>query len=269
MTDSQVERLNHETPEKAGNAAAQHDATLASTDSMTTLPLGWTRVQRKRPRVDGDQSINNDNSNGVSINAHCDDPACQRLAAQWAEDARLFNTARHEKYTGKAIFLLLENNPQWMQGYFFPDGTRRSWGLLAEQQAVDDCLQCSEGGYRVLSIKVYRYKASESESTISMNNIEWTGGDMMRLNSPSVTMQATECYTGDQAAQLAEQIFASVLHKLNAKVDLSDSGNTSTLDLIPDIAVVKGSMELRIEIDNSGDDDKVKVNDSQTIKKMK
>ena len=122
----------------------------------------------------------------------------------------------------------------WFQGRFFPSlGLKatsptsvaasssttttttttmdNSWGLLATQNVVvDECLMCSEGGYRELDLTFIRTKKQSSthsssawlssSSSSSYNNkkkgkkvrwveqdVVWTGGNMMMLSSDPYT----------------------------------------------------------------------------------
>lgn len=85
------------------------------------------------------------------------------------------------------------------------NSNNNSWGILAVQNViVDECLTCSEGGYRELDLTFIRPKQQQQQqrrrwqqqTTSSSNNNEkkkkvrwvaqdvvWTGGNMMRLSS--------------------------------------------------------------------------------------
>ena len=112
---------------------------------------------------------------------------------------------------GRAIFFLPHPNTDldddeerkmtWFQGRFFPSSSppsptsaadapfrseAKSWGLMGVQtDVVDECMRCSEGGYRELDLTVIRYTSGGSGSKKVKCNFSaiWTGGDMMALST--------------------------------------------------------------------------------------
>jgi hypothetical protein len=243
----------------SGNSQPQAEA--------SALPLGWTRIQRGRKRpADG---MTDDNDGTVADWFCCDDPACRKTKPVIAQAAIQPKDKEDElrRIRGTGIFCLTDNDPSWFQGYFFPGssstgtstGTNRlsarskskPWGLLCIQEEIDDCLQCSEGGYRQLSISLTPFGVpAESVKQQTFKDIAWTGGDMMRLqqsgSSSAVTMEADQLLTGKPAVPYVEKIFGSLLRTLR-EGEACDSG-TGVLDLMPNVAVVIGKMEVTVEI---------------------
>jgi hypothetical protein len=154
--------------------------------------------------------------------------------------------------TGTAVFLLPDPNPEWFQGYFFPKQTeksvvaeggayqkRASWGLLCEQEELDECVQCANGGYRQITISLNQF--GSGKDPIKLQNVEWTGGDMMRLDrTPDLQMEATRLSTGTSAVRYVEGLFGGLLNKVR------EDGNESVLEVMPDVAIVMGNMNLTI-----------------------
>ena len=62
--------------------------------------------------------------------------------------------------------------------------------MLAVREEVDDCMACSAGGYRRLSLTIYHRRESATKmnsndaKTIKIEGVDWTGGDMMTLYHP-------------------------------------------------------------------------------------
>jgi hypothetical protein len=200
-------------------------ATAPVTSSNTTPPLevGWTRVQRKRPRPsEPDDEL---------VACDCSDSAnCGR------QPAELYDAQQKQqltKFKGEAIFLLHDMDSKWFQGYFKPEIRGKPWGMLAVQQELDDCLQCEEGGFRQIQLTVQKDR--------DLGVADWTGGDMMRLQGKYVSMQPTKLLTGSKAAALATTVFQGLLKEI--KVRANDEKAT-VLELLPDVAVVYGTMEL-------------------------
>jgi hypothetical protein len=214
------------------NTRGQGSSQEAS-EKPSPLPLGWTTVRRKRTRdVDKDTSA-------TEVEWCCEDPDCKRTPVV---DPSINATS----VEGHAIFCLHEINPDWFQGYFQVDGQRKPWGLLATQEAIDECLECSDGGYRQITLKVFRYSG---EKPIKLDNVQWTGGDMMRLQSSDVSMDAHCLWTGKKAVPYVERYFSGLVNKLREEVD------EPVLDILPDLAIVTGPMTLTIPTPSEGGDD--------------
>ena len=159
-----------------------------------------------------------------------------------------------------------DENTTWFQGRFFPrlgiaspvsvtttSPIVKSWGLLAQQKlVVDECLRCEEGGYRELDLTLIRHVASPftgKKKTVRWvaEDLQWTGGDMMRLATDSMMSSLREDQTGckfepatlmggKKAMDVATKYFPSLVRQLtdgNDDIDLSDA-----LVVIGDMEVV-------------------------------
>jgi hypothetical protein len=272
----------------AAVAAPKSSSTPSSTETTTTtttkippnplaLPLDWTRIQRKRPRLDGD-APNTNSRNDMDVLC-CDDPTCSRTgpAASFrgSKNGVLLPPPKSVSVkspptttvSGKVVFCLPEANPSWFQGYLFLRGCK-PWGLLAVQTDLDECLQCADGGYRQVKLQVSTYSGDPATQEYSFDTIEWTGGDMMRLESATCRMIPSQFLTDRAAVPHCESIFGSLLRKLRLDDDsegVSDTATSSStvLDLMPDVAVIVGTMELvvpasavrHLDLDIDDDDD--------------
>jgi hypothetical protein len=233
------------------------------------LPLDWTRIQRnvKRPRLGSGDKDNNNNDTDPFC---CDDATCSRRehgpgsfrGGDNSEGiAPLLKTKKESVQTtpatttvsGQVVFCLPDTDPSWFQGYFFLNGRSSSsskpWGLLVEQTDLDECLQCADGGYRQVKLQVstfnnggHKNAGSAKQEQYSFDTIEWTGGDMMRLESETCRMIPSQLWTDDAAVSHIETFFGSFLRQLRMDPDVSDTA--AVLDLMPDVAVIVGSMEL-------------------------
>jgi len=261
------------------------------------LPLGWTRVVRRRTTMEAavrttttnhtaTETANEDKDNNNDDNMEfycCNDPQCRRRPQLFVEtitEANLSRSSSNNKYTriaGRAVVCLQDTDPEWFQGYFFDDIGNQQYGLLCQQQEIDACLQCSEGGYRELDMQATCFgdhNNKQQKSSYLLENIEWTGGDMMRLNTSAnataaiimeaassnnskdhhhkqtsassgvVRMQADTVWTGEKAVSRVERIFGSLLRNLRHFDEENDNEATSVLQLMPNVAVVAGTMEL-------------------------
>lgn len=193
------------------------------------LPLGWTQVRRKKRTRNGDD----DNNNAADeIDWCCDDPKCKRTTQTKVE-----NPPNATVIKGHAIFCLNEIDPDWFQGYLQIEGQRKPWGLLAIQETIDECLECKDGGYRQITLKVFPYNSKEPHK---LEHVEWTGGDMMRLESPEISMETHCLWTGKKAVPYVEKYFGSLVEKLR------ENAGDSVLDILPELAIVTGRMTLTL-----------------------
>jgi hypothetical protein len=214
------------------------------------LPLEWTRVQRKRKLP---VNASSSQENAADLDEYCcDDASCRhvirlRREQQGEPENNAHDqgtpSASHRRYVGKAIFLLHDSNPDWIQGYFFPNGAGKPWGLLAIQQDIDECLQCTAGGYRVVQLTILPFDRTNMIKKQSVAAVEWIGGDMMCLKHPLVQMQGEQLVTGEKAVPTVETIFATLLTKLRSSRE-SESTTTPVLKLFPDLAIVSGTMQI-------------------------
>jgi hypothetical protein len=158
-----------------------------ASEDPPSLPLDWTRVQRRR-RAD-------------------DDDCCPVLDSSPLNAASL--RPDQQLVEGLAVFCLHESDPQWFQGYFFPNfSTRKPWGILAVQEELDDCMKSADGGYRRCTLTIFPYPAQRK---ISMPGVEWTGGDMMRLMSHNqVSFDPDQLKSGKQAVPQVEKLFGGI-----------------------------------------------------------
>jgi hypothetical protein len=152
--------------------------------------------------------------------------------------------------SGKVVFCLPDTDPSWFQGYFFLNDRNSSsskpWGLLAVQTDLDECLQCEDGGYRQVKLQVLTYSGHAATEQYSFDTVEWTGGDMMRLESETCRMIPSQFLADRAAVSHTEQFFGSLLRKLRMDSEVSDTA--SVLDLMPDVSVIVGSMELVVPV---------------------
>lgn len=203
---------------------------MSSSNAINALPLGWTRI-RRRPSTKPSLLENNNDSNDEDW--CCDSKSCRCQASTNAhtntdvDEDSISQT--HDIYKGTAIFCLPDTDPDWFQGYLLVKSPAAlpSFRLLCEIQEIDACLQCSEGGYRELQMQII---SSSFKKPITVKNIQWTGGDLMRLQTaslsstitapnPIITMQTDSIQTGPQAEPVVEQVFASLLRNLRKHED--------------------------------------------------
>ncbi|KAL7566914.1 hypothetical protein ACA910_008638 [Epithemia clementina (nom. ined.)] len=120
-------------------------------------------------------------------------------------------------------------------------------------------MACAEGGYRLIDLRVYYYNNStpgpvaaapaaaaatigddttgsrlrstnqkQEQQVLLVNNVEWTGADMMDLKSPHVRMRTQRLATGRVAAQMARQVFAGLLmRRQNQTSNTNDNDNNN------------------------------------------
>jgi len=242
--------------------------------SPPPLDLGWTQVARRQSRGKKRRADNKEGNDNEDAGFCCLDPSCRRR--RLVQDASPYavsssenpTSSSHEKLSGRAAILLHEPMPQWFQGYIFfrddsttetngnereGDKSRRPWGFLAEQQEIDECLYCSEGGFRVVNLTFYPPSGTiasgpKTRQAITFpKSIEWTGGDMVRLHSPSsdrdstsqLSFQPDQILTGKKAIPYVKGIFQGVVKNLDTE---------DILDVLPDVAVVLGSMNVDLPV---------------------
>jgi hypothetical protein len=160
----------------------------------------------------------------------------------------------------------LDGNPDWFQAYFFLNeegqqqqhGTgRQVWGLLGIQKEIDECLQCSEGGYRVIDLKITSKGDKNKNSSMTLTtttfvDVEWTGGDMMDLKGPGVYMQADKILTSTAALPVLEQVFESLTRRVREECQRDGdycNDNDEIIDMLqvfPELTIVVGRMQLEI-----------------------
>jgi hypothetical protein len=251
--------------QRRSSTSASVDA-IEKDDWQSTVPLDWTLINHRKRNV-SDAGDSNDNNCIDSINCRCTRRHLPLSSCITTSNTRetSFNVINTSDFTqgkpssilrGQAIFCLHDLDPYWVQGYFVPDGSTKPWGLLAIQEQIDDCLACSDGGYRRVSLTVYaptqqRYLA---ESTVgvsrpklrTLSNIDWVGGDMMTLYHPDhINMIAEQLLTGESALPLLHKYFGGLLKRLQPQsIITGDEREESVLEWLPNVALVKGSMML-------------------------
>ena len=270
----------------ASNAASAGTLTMDRSSTATAdngrrssnpppLPLGWTRINRKRPETNSDSNvaqlrdssstataaaaaaasdIDNDEDNNEDKNWCCDDPSCSRQLVRI--DASIALKESKVALHGQVLFCLLDDDPSWMQGYFVIRGRKKPWGLLAVVQPnLDDCLVCADGGYRRITLNIYPFETNRKrlKKTVVLRDIEWTGGDMIRLSSESVIVESEKLLTGRQAIPTVQKYFASILRRLNPSYRNPSSGE-EILKWIPNVMVVTGFMSIKLPPTNNDDE---------------
>ena len=148
---------------------------------------------------------------------------------------------------GQVIVCLLDSNPDWFQAYLFPDERRdETWGLLGIQKEIDECLQCSEGGYRVIDLRVTSSSSIIKDKKVTLTDVEWTGGDMMDLKGSHVTMRADKIMTGVDAVPVLKGIFSGLVRKIRAESGPDLDDDDDLLRVFPELTIVVGKMEIRL-----------------------
>jgi len=251
--------------------------TRSGCDWQSSLPLDWTRMNRRNQVIGGDKG-----------DFCCVNPdSCRRrsrirpLTTEIREKSPIVTTTINgnddgvvtetsKKIDGRAIFCLHDDDPSWIQGYFISRGSKKPWGMLAIQEEVDDCMACSTGGYRRLSLTVYhrshghhRQFSSKTDSSHSdsirtktddskndsckIDDVDWTGGDMMTLCHPRyVDMEAERLLTGKKALPMMHKYFQGLLNRLEEECHVTEG--SSVLDWLPNVAIVTGPMTLTLPI---------------------
>ena len=241
----------------AGATTEERVAPSSPADAPGALPLelGWTRMGRKRPRLLEENELEISVDEGYDCEIGCLDPSCRRKTSFLPETATA-NSDNYHRCKGRAVWLLHDLESEWFQGYFYAIGQARPWGLLALIQELDECLQCSEGGYRQIRLQVLLPSSSNASGNIKkdLGIVEWTGGDMMRLESAVVKMEPDSVVTGNKAASITTDLFKGVWKQLRSMYNEQVEGGiemeqVGLLELLPDVAVVRGSMEFDLPCD--------------------
>ena len=146
-----------------------------------------------------------------------------------------------------------------------------SWGLLAVQNAVEDeCLLDDCGGYRELDLTIIRNKPPSSRNIVGRNtnsnsnklrwvisDIDWTGGNMMRLTTDPYSGLATlpmdengmafdpkTLLEGDKAIQFASKYFPSLVKRLQIQNLMNEEGTGASSSTTDDAMVIIGDMTI-------------------------
>ena len=260
-----------------------------SANTVEALPLGWTQIKRGKKRRKVDSSNNGDDN-------CCDDPTCSNdtnaststtktcpksnADADNSSDGIGGKTPSQSMFVeleGKALFCLHSLDCSWFQGQFINarssssrtksarGSSMKSIGLLAKQRDdLDECLQCSDGGYREIDLTLLasaREKGTDPNSTNSNSNdklqerksirvekLSCTGGDMLQIKTPmdessgvakvrgiTVSFDADQIITGKRVAPLVRRYFSSLL-----------DSEGDVLEQLPDCAIVVGNMKMTL-----------------------
>jgi hypothetical protein len=158
-------------------------------------------------------------------------------------------SATERVHHGHAIFCLHDtSNPDWFQGYFLSNQNQTPWGILAIQEEIDDCLACTGGGYRRLTLN---FNISSKKKTIKA--IDWTGGDMICLSNDNLEMETKRLLTGKEAIRYMKKYFVTLMKRL---LDEEDDKNAEIFESLPNVAIILGRMSIVLptrEDDFTGD----------------
>jgi len=270
MTKASSKRKRMHDNSAAANSANRNDKSDSANKNMLQqqqqqepspkreeLPLDWTRVKRKQ----------------------CTLPTIETTFLNVSQ-----LTPRQQVTSGFGVICLHDSNPAWFQGYFFPNRTtqqqqqqlqvpssssqsqqqqkQKPWGLLAVQEALDECMECADGGYRRISLTVFPFSHGP-RNKVQLKDIEVTGGDMVRFAGTNVRLEPQQLMTGSACVPIVEELFADLVQKCRNK--LSKGEPDAVLDIMPDVTIVMGPMKLilpRTDVDDDavdnnggGDDD--------------
>ncbi|KAL3778133.1 hypothetical protein ACHAWO_008085 [Cyclotella atomus] len=254
----------------ATSAVATVNAAPNKSVSFSDLPLDWTKltschIKKRKPNID----INKASLVGTKREE------LQRVKGKGIfflhdanSDLRDIGESDINNSDGEGS----EENLIWFQGRFFPSTLEassptsitssfstnfvsKSWGLLGVQKHVqDECLRCSEGGYRELDLTFIRHintgiGARKKAIRWNATDLTWTGGDMMRLSSDyalrdsetGVKFEPTTMIDGDKALDIGRKYFSKLMNQL--------SSDKSSEEYELDTLVVIGSMEAVLPVD--------------------
>ena len=154
-----------------------------------SLPLEWTQIIRGKSKQRRKKENNNDSDSDFMSCCESCPPSEIRHNSVSAHHIReqiheMNNEALHPLFTtlkGKGIFCLHSLDTDWFQGYFIPDNSnsisnlnskRKPLALLAvNRNDVDDCLQCSDGGYREIDLTAFSSAPKTIEEEINVQQI--------------------------------------------------------------------------------------------------
>jgi len=203
-----------------------------SSSKITSLPLEWTKISRRKRRKTGNNS--KDQEKGLDC---CEDDTCfnNEKWRQLKEEETNVNESNSASLSGnenivtpmitmrgKGLFCLHELDCKWFQGHFLSSsiGTRTATGnvgnsiglLVTQREDVDDCLQCANAGYRELDMKLLRPSSSSSlglngkRKELKIQKLVCTGGDMLRIHTPPLLeVGGTEAKRLSHATQRGSQ----------------------------------------------------------------
>ena len=304
--------LKHSTTCQTGKQIMAKNSNPKKRESLS-LPLEWTQISRGKSKQRRKKENNNDSdSDFMSCCESCPPSEIRRNSASAhhirEQTQEINNEASHPLSTtlnGKGIFCLHSLDTDWFQGYFIPDNSnsisnlnskRKPLALLAvNRNDVDDCLQCSDGGYREIDLTAFSSapKKFEEESNVKekkqtvkkRKTKKWTrvictGGDMLcfsesttpittesssgRRQDGKLRFEAEKVLTGEKVEPFMKRYFSNLLQHVVRNVDVdrvADKQNTvgavgeticrtnvSTLELLPECAIVSRSMTISVPL---------------------
>lgn len=210
------------------------------------LPLDWTRLSRKRAGDDDDDCC----VGGVCRHRR------RRRARTIAEPSSSRGRRDARRRRGRVVVCLLDGDPDWFQAQLFlqDDDDTTAWGLLGVQNRdIDECLQCADGGYRVVDLTLTTtggdVVGGTNDEVITFPDVEWTGGDMMHLKGDHITMEADKILTGAAAVPVLEGVFGGLMRRIRGDDDDDEEEQVDVLQVFPELAIVVGNMELWLPVE--------------------
>eukprot|EP00566_Odontella_aurita_P018767 CAMPEP_0113561614 /NCGR_PEP_ID=MMETSP0015_2-20120614/20072_1 /TAXON_ID=2838 /ORGANISM="Odontella" /LENGTH=322 /DNA_ID=CAMNT_0000463425 /DNA_START=70 /DNA_END=1035 /DNA_ORIENTATION=- /assembly_acc=CAM_ASM_000160 len=219
---------------KKGDATGTSVVESGSEPARPPLPLGWTKIRRKKRSR---SSKDGEGGNGSSMVWCCEDPNCTDKSSLFANPAPGLASAgavlkrtesnddgvqprKNVTLHGTAILLLPDVDSTWFQGHFVPSspvhadfalgGKSKPLGLLAVNRVdMDDCLKCAEGGYREIDLTLYSFGGSGTVKSRRPRKVKFeravcTGGDLVRLRTangakPGASSSLENAVNGNEA----------------------------------------------------------------------
>ncbi|KAL9186454.1 hypothetical protein ACHAXT_005692 [Thalassiosira profunda] len=227
--------------------------------------LGWTKMSAcHRPRARRRQRSNWDKEEGVQKISGLAVFFIHNLQSEVEStdggDGKLWFQGRFFPSTGTPPAAKLRESPASVSSErVAPSTTHNSWGLLAVQnEVVDECLTCAEGGYREMDLTFIRPKGGFANRGKKVrwvaNDLVWTGGNMMSLSTdpyspilsaeePGVKFEPQKLMEGERAMEMAKKYFPSICKRMRIS-DAMNSDSMNDLDEKEDAMVVVGNMEV-------------------------
>lgn len=263
------------------------ESKTASRPDTLTPHLGWTQLNSCHVKKRKPNNVLNTTNRGCGRDSIGNKEELQRVKGKaifFLHDANCDLRDAENQNDGEKV--VDDYDLTWFQGRFFPstlttysptsifspnDFVSKSWGLLGVQKHVqDECLQCSEGGYREVDLTFIRHAnigADGPKKTIrwKKEDLTWTGGDMMRLSSDyalrdsetGVRFDPCTLIDGLRALEIGRKYFPKLANEL-----ISNQEETETEALI-----VIGKMEvvLPVEFVRKGTETKTHEDDNDGL----
>eukprot|EP00978_Attheya_sp_CCMP212_P021429 scaffold62527_cov49-Attheya_sp.AAC.2 len=237
----------------------------ASCDNQGSMNHGNAATENSAARNSGDAAENIQPKGGKpTVDAKDDESSSSRLVV----------------VEGQAVFCLHSLDATWFQGQFLPNSTqkniKRPMGILAvNREDMDDCLKCADGGYREMDVTIYNNRSPQKKKLL-LQQVSCTGGDMLSLSSNTndgrpkqqtnhcrVSFDADSVKTGVRAVPFVKLYFPTLLQtaanpssrRMDESSDCSSNttDDSSVLELLPDVAIVIGTMRLTVPRKFMGD----------------